>query len=77
MNLRKKPKRSAKVGAKRQRTEETASGPETPPAKPTEMREQQSPVDMTLEAKVTPVSGVIVSAMQDAARLTMALEGRS
>jgi len=74
--LRKKPKKSAKVSAKRQRTEESASGPETPPAKPTDMREQQSPVDLALEAKATLVRGVIVSAMQDTARLTMALEGR-
>jgi hypothetical protein len=73
MNLRKKPKKSAKVGAKRQRTEETASGLETPPAKSTEIRKQQSPVDLTLEAKATPVNGVVVSAMQDAARLAVAL----
>ena len=45
----------------------------TPPAKPTGVRQQQSPVNLALEAKATPVSE---SAMQDAARLSMALEGR-
>jgi hypothetical protein len=33
-------------------------------------------VDLTLEAKATPVSGIVVSAMQDAARLAVALDGR-
>jgi hypothetical protein len=30
-------------------------------------------MDLTLEAKATPVNGVVVSAMQDAARLAVAL----
>ena len=50
------------------------SGPETPPAKSTDVRQHQSPVDLALEASATRVRGVVVSAMQDAARLTMALE---
>ena len=42
--------------------------------KPTNVHRHQSPVNLSLKASATRVSGIVVSAMQDEARLTVALE---
>ena len=77
MNLREKPKKSAKVEAKKRKIEESTSGPETPPKKPIDLRQHQSPADLSLEARASRDAGIVVRAMQGKAQLTMVPMARS